>query len=453
MTDGFNIKNILYENRNKQSMSYSDVLERIKIYISEKHSGDLADFIDDRNSENMVKDLIEKFIFENGVTVYQEEDYKKLIEKLYNDMAGFAFLTKYIYDESIEEINGNSWEDIEIVYSDGYIKSEEKFASPKHCLDIVRKMVKSGGAVIDGTQPVVDSYINKGLRISAIIPPVVDEECGAVFSIRRQKSLVFTTEQFIKTETASKEELEFLIFCITHGVSVAIAGATGSGKTTDIGYLLEQIPNSFRIYSIEDSRELKLTKRGSNKNILNRAVQTKSTDRVTPDDLLKTALRFDPDIIVPAEMRGKEAMTAQEAGRTGHVILTSLHASTAFSAYGRILTMCMQSGTSLSENVLMKLIIEAFPIMVFKKQLADKSRKYMKIIEAEDYKDGKIIGRTLYRFVVTGKSNRGGLKIEGFHRRENDISQKLSEKFLENGADAEEIRKYSGGEWDIVCEK
>ena len=36
--------------------------------------------------------------------------------------------------------------------------------------------------------------------------------------------------------------------------------------------------------------------------------------------------RFHPYAIIPAEMRGAEALTAVEAGRTGHVIVSTLHA-------------------------------------------------------------------------------------------------------------------------------
>ena len=55
---------------------------------------------------------------------------------------------------------------------------------------------------------------------------------------------------------------------------------------------------------------------------------------ITMDDLLKEALRFHPYAIIPAEMCGSEAMTAVEAGRTGHVIST-LHANSAVDAYNR----------------------------------------------------------------------------------------------------------------------
>ena len=445
----FNIHELIYENNVNIAISYPEALEYVKSYISRQHSKDLADIIDNKDSESVIKRLISRCVFENSICVEEIKDHEILIEKIYNDMAGFAFLTKYIYDESVEEINGNAWNDIEIVTQTGYRKLDENFASPKHCLDIVRKMAKAGGGIIDAKQPAIDSYIEKGVRVSAMIPPIVDDECGAVFSVRRQKNTVFTKEKLINVNTASEDELYFLSMCIKHGISIAIAGATGSGKTTDIGYLLNEIPNDYRIYSIEDSRELNLIRKDEHGKILNRVIQTQIKPVVNANELLKKALRFDPDIIVPAEMRGAEAMTAQEAGRTGHTILTTLHASTAFAAYTRILTMCMQSGTTLSEDILMKLIIEAFPIIAFKKQLADKSRKYMKVVEAEDYSDGKIQGRTLFKFVITGKKEKEGkiIEFEGYHNKESNISCRLAEKLIENGADIEDVYKYAGEDY------
>ncbi|MBQ8766119.1 MAG: Flp pilus assembly complex ATPase component TadA, partial [Clostridia bacterium] len=172
---------------------------------------------------------------------------------------------------------------------------------------------------------------------------------------------------------------------------------------------------------------------------------------VSADVLLKKSLRFYPQIIVPAEMRGEEAMTAQEAGRTGHTIITSLHASTAMAAYTRILTMCMMSGTKLSEELMLKLIIEAYPIMAFKMQLPDKTRKYMKIIEAEDYRDGKIVYRTLYKYVIQDRvMNEDGTQIEkmiGYHKKVNNISSRLANILLENGADLHTIRRFAGDNW------
>ena len=46
-------------------------------------------------------------------------DTKELVDAIYSEMAEFGFLTRYIYADGIEEININSWRDIEVQYSDG----------------------------------------------------------------------------------------------------------------------------------------------------------------------------------------------------------------------------------------------------------------------------------------------------------------------------------------------
>lgn len=46
-----------------------------------------------------------------------------------------------------------------------------------------------------------------------------------------------------------KEELEFLSMSLNNGISLAIGGATGSGKTTFLGCLLTDIEDSKRIYT------------------------------------------------------------------------------------------------------------------------------------------------------------------------------------------------------------
>ena len=75
-------------------------------------------------------------------------------------------------------------------------------------------------------------------------------------------------------------------------------------------------------------------------------------------------------------MRGKEALTAVEAGRTGHIIISTLHANSAIDAYNRILSMCVSTGVRLSESKLLEFILEAMPLILFKRQLPDGRRIY-----------------------------------------------------------------------------
>jgi len=466
----FDIRQLMYEqarkkhesgsevNTGKNYIDYREALALVRDVMNNNHTSELAAILEDDAAASYIKFLIARYIREFEINVKGMENLSELVNAIYDSMAGFDFLSEYIYREDVEEINGNAWNDVEIVTRDGWEKIHRHFASPTQCQDIVKKMMQLGGVIIDGQRPTADSYITRGVRISAIIPPCVDEDCGAVFSIRKQKNQVFTREELIQLETATGEELDFLELCLNHGVSVALAGATGSGKTSDIAYLLSRIADEKRIYTIEDTRELTdIVRKDGDGHAVNRVIHTKTRksddEKYTVDTntLLKRSLRFHPDILVPAEMRGEEAMTAQEAGRTGHTVLATLHASTALAAYTRMLTMCMMSGTKLSERLMLKLIIEAFPIIVFKVQLPDGSRKCMRIIEAEDYTDGAIKYRTLFCFSVEGRiiDEHSGriVKMTGRHINAGPVSRALSDRLLEHGADIEQIKRVSEPGW------
>ena len=360
----FNINDLIYKmnsfikgekkDNSSTNNSYKDVLDRIRRLISENHSAELINVMYSEEAKEKLKNLIVRYLNQNKLSVPECDSISELADKIYEDMAGFGILSKYITDPDVEEININAWNSIEVVYPDRVDLLEKTFISPDDCVDKIKKMVWLGGSIIDGSSPTVDSFIGEGIRISAIIPPCVDRRTGGVASIRRQKKNIITRKLLVDYESATDEELDFLTLCVNNGVSLAIAGSTGSGKTTDLSYLIECIDIKKRIYTIEDTRELNIAKINENGVMENRVIQTITKDGVNPitmDDLLKKSLRFHPNIIIPAEMRGGEALTAVEAGRTGHTIISTLHANSALDAYNRILSMCVSTGVKLSEPV------------------------------------------------------------------------------------------------------
>jgi pilus assembly protein CpaF len=63
-------------------------------------------------------------------------------------MAEFSFLTKYIFGKGIEEIDVNAWNDVEVQYSNGLTKKlDERFDSPAHAINVVRRMLHVSGMV------------------------------------------------------------------------------------------------------------------------------------------------------------------------------------------------------------------------------------------------------------------------------------------------------------------
>ncbi len=427
---------------------YSSLLESVRSIIAQNHAASLTAILANKKSEEELKILIAKYASEymSG----KEYNLEALTNSIFEDMASLGILTKYLHDPLVEEINVNGYGTIEIIYPQKteYLLGDNAFPSAEVALALTKRMVRLGGMLLDAQTPRVDSYIGAGVRISAIIPPLVPEEYGVVLSIRKQIKSRITREQMIQSGSATADMLDFLLLCLCHGVSIGTAGGTGSGKTTLMSYLINEyiLKNddyNSRVYIIEDSRELSLIDYDTENNRPARVLYTVTKGPPNPvsmHDLIVSALRFNPNLIVPAEVRDSAAYQAAIAGGTGHTILTSFHADSAIDGYSRLSNMCSMSGINLTSDQFFKTCVKAWPIMIFQKQLKDNSRKIMEIFEATGYLNGEVQGTMLYRFEVEREErNESGkiIKVHGKHMRVGCISQRLYKRFRDNGAPKE----------------
>ena len=115
---------------------------------------------------------------------------------------------------------------------------------------------------------------------------------------------------------------------------VLVTGPTGSGKSTTLAALINEINNNreSHIITIEDPIEF-LHKH--NKSIVNQREIGKDT--LSYERALKAALREDPDVILIGEMRDLETIsTAITAAETGHLVFSTLHTIGAAKTIDRI---------------------------------------------------------------------------------------------------------------------
>ncbi|TCU66958.1 type II/IV secretion system protein [Tissierella praeacuta] len=232
-----------------EGKDFSSVLKDVQKYISNNYSILITDDIIDDSKEHL-KRYISKYVQDKRISV-KGMDGNELIDALYSEMAEFGFLTKYIYGDGIEEIDINSWKDIEIQYSDGRCeKLKEHFDSPEHAINVIRRMLHISGMVLDNASPAVLGHLSKNIRIAVLKTPLVDEDVGVAASIRIVNPQNMIKEDFIDGGTATNTMLDFLSECIRYGISVCVAGATSSGKTTIAGWLLTTIPDNKRIFTI-----------------------------------------------------------------------------------------------------------------------------------------------------------------------------------------------------------
>lgn len=430
------------ENENKD---FQVVLKEVQEYISANYS-ELITNQELKDAKEQMKRYIRKYVMDEKIAVKGMEG-QELIDALYTEMAEYGFLTKYIFGKGIEEIDINSWQDIEVQYSDGRnVKLEEHFESPEHAINVIRRMLHVSGIVLDNASPAVLGHLSKNIRIAVLKTPLVDEDVGIAASIRIVNPQSMKKKDFIQRGTATEQMLDFLSNLIRYGISVCVAGATSSGKTTVLGWLLTTIPDNKRIYTIENgSRELDLARFEDGK-VVNSVIHTITRDsendkqKVDQIMLLDMALRFNPDIAVVGEMRGAEANAAQEAARTGIAVLTTIHANSCEATYRRMVSLCKRA-VDMSDETLMGYVTEAYPIIVFCKQLENKQRRMMEIMECEILPDGTRNYRTLFQYVITENrmDEKGRFIIEGYHEQKNSFSESLSKRLLENGMPIEMI--------------
>ena len=430
----------------EKGMPFNEVLEQVQSFLSGSYAGLI---IDDREAakaqmkRRIARLLQEKRMAVDGMT--QDE----LVDALYTEMAEYGFLTKYIFADGIEEIDVNSWRDIEIQYSDGRtVKLDEHFDSPEHAANVVRRMLQNSGKVLDNASPIITSRLARNIRVSVIKTPVLDEDAGVAASIRIVNPRNLTKEDFIKSGTATDEMLDFLSACLRYGVSICVAGATSSGKTTVAGWLLSTIPDRKRIFTIEDgSRELQLVRERDGK-VVNSVVHTQTRDsenerqRIDQIALLDIALRFNPDIICVGEMRGPEANAAQEAARVGIAVLTTIHSNSSEGTYRRMVSLCKRA-VDTPDDTLMGYVTEAYPIVVYCRQLENKERRITNISECEILPDGTRKLHKLYEYEITENRLEGDrFIIEGQHQKCEEMSGSLQRRFIENGMPRSELEAF-----------
>lgn len=115
---------------------------------------------------------------------------------------------------------------------------------------------------------------------------------------------------------------------------ILVTGPTGSGKSTTLAALLNEINllENRHIITIEDPVEFIHTNKKALFSHRNVGEDTKSFSAA-----LKFSLRQDPDIILVGEMRDQETIsTAITAAETGHLVLGTLHTNSAVQTINRI---------------------------------------------------------------------------------------------------------------------
>ena len=155
----------------------------------------------------------------------------------------------------------------------------------------------------------------------------------------QQRSQWCLAMRFVKTLVPSFEELGLLeqikkVAESARGI-VLLAGSTGCGKSTTLAAMIEHINNNFKkhIITLEDPVEYAFE---DNQSVIEQ--REIGLDTLSYHHALRNVLRQDPDVIMIGEMRDDVSFAASmSAADTGHLVLSTLHTTTAAQSITRIL--------------------------------------------------------------------------------------------------------------------
>ena len=170
---------------------------------------------------------------------------------------------------------------------------------------------------------------NQAIDIRVAISPVVWGE-QVVLRLLNKSGTSLNLEDMGYTGRALRQIRKALK--LPHGM-ILTSGPTGSGKTTSMYAMIQEIKNSdINIVTLEDPVEYKIE--GVNQ------IQVNPDVGLTFASGLRSILRQDPDVVMVGEIRDKEtAGLAVQAALTGHLVFSTLHTNSAAGILPRLLDM------------------------------------------------------------------------------------------------------------------
>lgn len=332
--------------------------------------------------------------------------------KLFDSFRRLGILQELVDDRQVTEIMVNGRERI-FIERQGQVRLWDKcFDSEEQLEDMIQQIVSRVNRMVNVSSPIVDARLEDGSRVHVVLPPIALD--GPAVTIRKFPEPI-TIEKLIQYQSLTREAAEFLKVLVISGYNIFISGGTNSGKTTFLNALSAFIPEDERVITIEDSAELQIQQVPNLVRLEARNANGEGEGEVTIRDLIKAALRMNPDRIIVGEVRSKEAFDLLTAFNTGHSGMGTGHANSPQDMLSRLESMVLMAA-ELPLTAIRNQICAAIDIIIQLGRLRDRSRRVLNIAELTQSDQGEIRLNPL--FVFQEKDKKGGEGHQSQRKRE-----------------------------------
>ena len=249
-----------------------------------------------------------------------------------------SFLKDLLNNEKITDISYNG-QDVFFVHNDLGRQKSDISLDRQTAKDFIRQIANLSEKQFSYTSPELDVSFGR-YRFNALHQSICrkNNEESVCFSIRIASSSL----RFAESDSLSEEVKELLQILIDSNVSIVIGGLTGSGKTELQKYLISLMKENTRTIVIDNILELDQIRFKQTLDLNIWQVDDKRP-LASIENLVRNALRSNPDWLIVAESRGKEMLDVLNSSLTGHPIITTLHAFDINSMPHRMVRMVMMN--------------------------------------------------------------------------------------------------------------
>ncbi|OIO27284.1 hypothetical protein AUJ16_03875 [Candidatus Micrarchaeota archaeon CG1_02_60_51] len=324
------------------------LLEKTKEVVA-SHRPDTVEFMNINQARKYFQKVyvatISDLALRNGInlTVEEKDELASIVSRY---TIGYGILELFLSDRKLTDVYIDAplgEKPIYLVHSKyGQCQTNVIFSS-EEARSIVSRFRALSGRAFDEAHPILDFDLpDLQTRICTIGKPLSSDGIALVF--RLHKETPWTLCQFMDNNMFDAMHAGLFSFFIDAQASMLIVGSRGSGKTSFLQALMQELPQNLRILVQEDTQELPVPALKRMGFSIQR-MKTRpplgggSENEVSAEDALRTALRLGDSVLVVGEVRSTEAKALYEAmrvGAVGNVVMGTIHGESAYSIWDRV---------------------------------------------------------------------------------------------------------------------
>jgi len=309
---------------------------------------------------------------ERGTQPLDQQEERALTETVQAELFRLGRLQPLLDDPGIENIDINGCDQVWLQYADGTLKQGPAVASSDAALvELIQLIAERKGPsprAFTRSQPRLHLKLPDGSRLFA----TMGVSHRPVVSIRRHRLVRVSLGDLVRLRAIDQGLQALLAALVRARKNLLVAGGTGAGKTTLLRALINEIPASERLVTIENAYELGLHE-GELADLHPNVVALEARDaniegegQVSMADLVRDGLRLNPSRVIVGEVLGDEVLTMLEAMSQGNPgSMCTIHAESSQGAFQRVAMYAAKSAQRLDMETTYQMLAGAVHFVVF----------------------------------------------------------------------------------------